>query len=270
MERNKCMGLLDKFKKKQETTEPPAAGQEPSTLRVGFVLLETPAIDWDALINYLHADWDISVAGKPADDGPLMFEHDRMTVALMFVAAPILDQEAENNARNNFLWPEAAETVARHQAQIIFSVLQGADRIAVSLLYTKVAAALLKLDNALALYQTPTVISAADYQVMAEDIKLGELPVYAWVYVGLYHNDTGASGYTAGLEYFGKKEIEVLQTIQTPEDLFGFLYNIARYVIENDISLKDGETIGFSAEQKLPITLSKGVAIENDSFKIKY
>lgn len=86
---------------------------------------------------------------------------------------------------------------------------------------------------------------------MAQDIKLGELPVYAWVYVGLYADGDGLSGYTNGLAYFGKPEIEVLQTQNSAEDLYGFLYDISRYVIENNVTLNDGETIGFSAEQKL-------------------
>nr|WP_304430429.1 DUF4261 domain-containing protein [uncultured Acetatifactor sp.] len=34
--------------------------------------------------------------------------------------------------------------------------------------------------------------------------------------------------------------------------------------------LHDGETIGFSEDQKLPITKSGGVAVEGDSLKIEF
>lgn len=50
----------------------------------------------------------------------------------------------------------------------------------------------------------------------------------------------------------------------------GELWDIANYVITEDVVLRDGETIGFSEEQKLPITRSKGVAVEGDSLKIKF
>ena len=36
------------------------------------------------------------------------------------------------------------------------------------------------------------------------------------------------------------------------------------------MELKDGETIGFSEEQKLPITISEGVSVEGESIKISY
>ena len=59
-----------------------------------------------------------------------------------------------------------------------------------------------------------------------------------------------------------KKEIEVIGTEKTPNELNEFLYDIAYYVIENDITLNPGETIGFTAEQKFAITLSKGISLE--------
>ncbi len=46
------------------------------------------------------------------------------------------------------------------------------------------------------------------------------------------------------------------------------MYTICEYVIVEDIELKDGETIGFSEDQKLPIKLSKGVSVPGDTLKI--
>lgn len=46
--------------------------------------------------------------------------------------------------------------------------------------------------------------------------------------------------------------------------------SIAEYVITEDVLLKDGETIGFSEEEKLPITESKGQAVDGTTLKIKY
>ena len=44
---------------------------------------------------------------------------------------------------------------------------------------------------------------------------------------------------------------------QSPEDVYYFLQGVADYVITSDVILQDGETIGFSAEQKIPISQSK-------------
>jgi len=46
--------------------------------------------------------------------------------------------------------------------------------------------------------------------------------------------------------------------------------NLANYVIAYDVTLKDGETFGLSAEQKLKISESKGRFLEGKTLKIKY
>lgn len=61
------------------------------------------------------------------------------------------------------------------------------------------------------------------------------------------------------MEAFGKKEMEIIASSQNPEDIYYFLQGVADYVITSDVILQDGETIGFSAEQKF-ITHSKAVA----------
>jgi len=62
----------------------------------------------------------------------------------------------------------------------------------------------------------------------------------------------------------------VLDYQATPAELRDFLIDISGYVVEYNVTLKDGETIGFTAEQKLPITRSEGVYVKGDSLKIKF
>ena len=77
-------------------------------------------------------------------------------------------------------------------------------------------------------------------------------------------------GYTEGLTAFGKDEIEVLNTQAQPGELRGFLGDIAYYLITEDVTLRDGETIGFSEDQRLPITRSAGAAVDGMSLKIGF
>ena len=53
-------------------------------------------------------------------------------------------------------------------------------------------------------------------------------------------------------------------------DLRGFVLDIASYVLEQDVTLRDGETIGFSEGQKLPITRSAGIWHDGMTLKIGY
>ena len=64
--------------------------------------------------------------------------------------------------------------------------------------------------------------------------------------------------------------MEVLDADAKPSDVRNFLLNMAAYVLENDVMLNDGETIGFSAVDKHSITCSEGVALPGMTLKIEY
>ena len=92
----------------------------------------------------------------------------------------------------------------------------------------------------------------------------------AWVYFGLYQCVEGNNVYTYGMTAFGKEEIEILGSKHSLTELQGFMLEIAYYVIGLDVTLREGETLGVSEEQKLPITRSKGVSVEGMTLKIEY
>ena len=77
------------------------------------------------------------------------------------------------------------------------------------------------------------------------------------------------NGYTYGMASFGKDEMEVLGTDTKPSNLRDFLASLASYVLENDVELHDGETIGFAADDKHTITRSPGVSLPDDQMTLK-
>ena len=48
------------------------------------------------------------------------------------------------------------------------------------------------------------------------------------------------------------------------------MLEIAYYVIGSDVTLREGETLSVSEEQKFPITRSRGGAVEGMTLKIEY
>ena len=100
-------------------------------------------------------------------------------------------------------------------------------------------------------------------------LKEDELPIFNWVWFGLYRSEGGLNGYTYGMDVFGKEEMEVLNTDAEPEDLRDFLASLASYVLACDVTLQDGETIGFSADDKHTITRSPGVSLPEEQMTLK-
>ena len=62
----------------------------------------------------------------------------------------------------------------------------------------------------------------------------------------------------------------LLDSAASPQQLHDFLYALASYVLDQDVTLNDGETIGFSAEEKLPITCGPGRSLDQTMLQISY
>jgi len=266
------MGLFDKLRRRKKE-KVPAGGAVKSTnyseTIVGFVLLEREDCNFDLFIKNMKNEWNIEIEERP-EEGNLFFEVNGMQVVCAHIPAPVPDREVEENAKLNILWREAEQVTSRHQSQIIVSVLNATNAIEGHVLFTQTASALLQLDHALAIYMAPLVVEASQYVETSRAIKHDELPVSLWIFIGLYQNAEGASAYTYGLRNFGKEEMEIMQSSESLSDVFEMMFMTTTYVVENDVTLHDGETLGFSAEQKLSISLSKGVATEGNSLKIGF
>jgi len=265
----------------QETAEDGTAEQDESSgsgIFNGFVLLNSPECDLEQIkANLLH-DWNISWSPEEEEgesskekDGILVFEAEGCMAAVSFVEAPVPDGEAEYYAQGNYLWPEAAAVTQTHVAQLIVAVFtRTGSPLDSGKMYAKVAASCLKLPNAVGLYSSGTVFQPEVFVDMAELMKKDLFPLLNLVHFGLVGTESGVSGYTYGLRALGKDEIEVLDSQVTPAELREFLMDISLYVVEQDVTLRAGETIGFSAEHKLPITRSEGVYVHGDTLKIQY
>ena len=126
-----------------------------------------------------------------------------------------------------------------------------------------------KQKYATGVYTSGVVFEPRFYEGLADMLKEDELPIFNWVWFGLYRSEGGLNGYTYGMDVFGKEEMEVLNTDAEPEELRDFLASLASYVLACDVTLQDGETIGFSADDKHTITRSPGVSLPEEQMTLK-
>ena len=201
----------------------------------------------------------------------MLFNVSNMRVMAALMDVPVPDREAEIHAANNYMWPEAVEIVKTHQAQLIVAIMgKDAPVLERGKLFVKVLAALCRQKNVLGIYTSGTVFQPQFYLDASEMLRDGGLPILNWIYFGMYQTEKGWNTYTYGMKSFGKDEMEILEAVADPRELRDFLLNLACYVLDEDVVLRDGETIGFSAQQKLPIVRSKGVSLDGDTLKIAY
>ena len=239
----------------------------------GSVLLLEDEWDKDKLISDLQVDWGIELSKEDTlDEDTIVTDFDKCRIVISKFPAPVPNEEAEINAENNWMWEEAVEVTKTHKAHIVVAILgDEEDLIARGLLYTKIMATCCKQEKAIGVFTSGVVFEPSYYMKSAEMIRDGELPIFTWVWFGLYRTENGLSTYTYGMKAFGKLELEILDADEEAGKLLSFISAIASYVLQDDVEFKDGETIGLSEEDIHQITLSKGVALpDQDTLKISY
>ena len=239
---------------------------------VGSVLLANA--DWDRvkLIEDLQSQWGICVEESEGQrDNQMVFHVGKMIAAVALIPAPVPGNEAEENAAGNYLWPGAVEAAENHKAHLVAAIMgTEPNMIEQGKLFVKLLACCCNQKNVLGIYSSGTVFEPQFYEDCARVMKDDELPLLNWIWFGLWRRKNGICCYTYGMDVFGKDEMEVLDANANPSDVRNFLLNLAAYVLENDVTLKKGETIGFSEDDKHSITRSKGAALPGMTLKISY
>lgn len=247
-----------------------------STAFTGFVLLKEAKFDREKFLKDLKEDWKITLdLGEDSENKEkdmLVGNIGDIMVAVALMPAPIPNNEAVDNAKTNYRWKDAVKVAEEHEAHILVSLLGEPNLVDGAKLYTKIISALTKQENCTGINVLGTVLNPDMYRDFTEYYTENDMfPVENMIFIGLYGaEDNKVSAYTYGMEGFGKKEMEILASSESPEDVYYFLQAIADYVITSDVILQDGETIGFTAEQKIPISQSKGIAINGVSLKLGY
>jgi hypothetical protein len=262
------MGLFS-FLNKEKKTELNA-----NSIILGMVLLEDPnSFDLKGTVNELRAKWKLNVNDDEADDEAAVLVIDDYNIAIANIPAAIPGGEVESAAGYNYLWANGVEETAKHKGHIVLSIMNaGKNAVQENLLYSKVASAVMNNSKSLGIYigGRTLVLKKEFYQANAAMMAEGDLPLYNWIYFGLRKEKGKQSVYTYGLADFGKREMEIVDSNHTLEELNEMMFNMVNYVIAYNVTLKHGETIGLSAEQKLKITESKGRYIDGMTLKIKY
>lgn len=254
-------------------TEKPEEKKDETGNFAGFVLLSETEADMNALSEELKKELGDSASKVEVTDKTNVFAQcGGAIVTLALMPAPVPGGEAEHYAKGNYMWREAEETVKGHKAHIIVGVVGNETAINKGKLFVKAACTCLRLSSALALYTDGAVYQPRFYLDVSEAIKEDILPVMNWIWFGIYSDGTQSGIYTYGLKKFGKDELEVYAYGSNTDfnEIRNFTIDIANYVLEGDVTLKDGQTIGLTADQRMPITRSEGLALDGDTLKIRY
>jgi len=262
------MGIFS-FLRKEKKTE----GNLNSNI-LGMVLLEDPnSFDLKGTINELRTKWKLKVNDKDSENETAVLNIGEYNIAIANIPVAIPENEVQLTAEYNYFWENGVEETSKHKGHIVLSILNaGKNAVQENILYSKLASSVMNNSKSLGIYigGRTLVLKKEFYQSNMEFMTEENLPIFNWIYFGLKEENGKHSVYTYGLTDFGKKEMEIVNSENSLEELNEMMSNLAHYVIAYDVKLNPGETIGISAEQKLKISESKGKFLEGNTLKIEY
>lgn len=258
------MGIFNLFKKKEQLSDK----QEKGVLLAMPMYNNGETFDIQKVVDYLKNNWNSEVT----DIDDKFMTVDGEMVALMEIPAQIPWDDIQGTAHYAYNWATAEKDLENHNSHTIVTILSNnKSQVERFTILTKVLASILATSNAIGVYQgsQSLLIPREQYLESAEAIKTGKTPINLWVYIGLRKSDMGNNAYSYGLVSFGKLEMEFINCNLEFEEMYDFLDNICAYVINSNVTFKNGETLGYTAEQKIKINKSKGLFVEGESLKLE-
>lgn len=234
------------------------------------VLLKESAFEYEKFESAFSDEWGISLDNVKQSDTSRIYLVDGMMLIIGFMNFKIPEGEAEQWAAYNYMWKDAVKVTATHKAHVIVSVMGEGSSEEKAILYTKCVSAWCKLDCTIGVYANRIVFEPDFFYKASMMIKDGELPIFNTVWFGVGREIDGISGWTSGMNCYGKDEIEIVHSKESSMEIRDMLFAIVQYVLGENVTLKDGETIGMTAEQKLKITRSEGLNVPGMSLKIEF
>jgi hypothetical protein len=262
------MGLFDIFKKKEQ----PKENQESKIILAMPMFVNGDRYELNAIIDNLKNYWGLNVTGVEGDKESAILTIDNEKVAIAFMPMPIPMGDIEGTAQYAYNWTTVLDDLKDFTGHSIVSIMSGTKPTAERFkLLSKVLHSILTTSNSIGIYQgsQSLLIPKQQYIESAETLKNDETPINLWVYIGLRKSNEGNSIYTYGLNEFGKHEMEIVNSKLSLEELYDFISNICSYVIISNVTFKNGETLGYTADQKIKITLSKGQFVDGQTLKLE-
>jgi len=193
----------------------------------------------------------------------ISFTLDEVEINAVIVEKPIPWADLEGPCQTSFIWKDAAPQVRSHAAHIIACASSAAEETPPKVLawyLTKGIEALLPTVDALGVYWgAGTLVMPRDiFMEMSAESSIEDLPLYLWIDFRCNRDSEGScSLFTTGLKPLGFMEIEIAGAPRQPSELMDKAYNIAHYLLDNGPVVKDGDTIGTSADERIRVRHTK-------------
>ena len=250
--------------KLQPATASPALpdADEPDGPLIAAVLIEGDSIPIAGLGNILagQAIGSQTIQAIQNDKGILSSSLGDEMVFVAPMPAPYPWSDLKGPCETSWMWPKEtpATTLQNCRSHALITLIGGkSDRIARRLNFTQITALAAGMPGVKGIYWPDATLAHYPpvFVKMANAFNTRDrIPLYLWVDFRVFRNPDNTAGmFTTGLAPLGYMEIEIPKIAMKPGELREWSMNIANYLMEPTTHIKDGDTIGVSAEQQIHI-----------------
>ncbi len=194
------------------------------------------------------------------EDGLLSFQLGDELFVLALMSAPYPWSDLEGPCATAWMWPKNMPAIGlkHHRTHLLVTMISGrSNPVRRRLMLTAVTAAAAQQPGVMGIYwgdstmvHYPKIFGEMAHLVTTQNAP----PLYLWVDYRLFRNPNGTTGlFTTGLKALGHMEIEIPSIKMPVGKLREWAMNISQYLLTNGPVLKDGNTIGMTAEQQIRI-----------------
>lgn len=241
----------------------------------GVVLVNDKAApDPQQILSALRSDWKMKPDSINISEKTLLFSVPGASVMIAYLDYPVEAAEVQAAASISWLWKNAGPEIAKHQSQVVISIV-GLTSHTLDLykLWTKIAAATLEKTNSCGVFlNSQYVVSSKPFFTAGARNMMQEesLPVYCWIYFGMLQENNLNSGYTYGMAEFGKEDMEIFHSEHSVQEVHAALYDATQSIILYNLQLKDGQEVTTGEGTKIPVKRMKGQMLEGEVLRLQY
>lgn len=225
------------------------------SLFIAMVVLGTPELPSLDSVKTALASQNLSSLERRS--GVVSFDLDGVQINCGLVEAPIPNGELQGPLATSPYWQEDDAKVLEHKAHFIVAASADIEKKQLALTLTKAIAGLLRAtESSIAVYwgAGSLVTQKNVFCDFSDASTIDQLPLYLWIDFRCFKTGDSCGLFTKGMESLGFMELEVSASKLSVTDTIGAVFNIAHYLLDFGPVLKNGDTIGLSADQKTKIT----------------
>ncbi len=233
-----------------------------SSSLLALVLLDSPVTpDMSAVAEVLHVRYpelatEATGAQQVQASSPIIRCGDELVAVMSMPAA--IPHDPGLWARAASTWPESKAVAGRHRGHLIVSTLGKSEQplLAARITTAVIGALIATMPEACGVVWAGQVARPADLWLETSRDAFASYPAYPfrlWVDILPFRSGAKIGAVTMGLSAFVGREIEFVTAKLTLPALFDKVAGLAVYLIEHGSVVKDGDTIGASASERIQV-----------------